>query len=1737
MSTVLPFGTNNISVYLYEPFSYTISNPYFPTPPVVTSSAGIPSGTVVSDASKVIFSSTSGLFQSSTVLENFTIDVCSGLYISSNFVSIGNGRFRDACLNSLNGQTFNFYKNETIQDISLVVAFSTSNIFSTPSLPVGLTFQSNSPTTWKITGTPLVQTASNNYQLITVNSGKTATSTINIAVNPERIRINLSGSPIISNMQIGTPIDVTTLTVPITYTSPFTYTWTSSPPDGITFKNSVGVTVTSPFPPSDASRTLVISGTPTLTGARAGNKTINVVASRGTVTNSNAFTFSFGETVLFNDASFQNPFYRGETLSPTTNSLTATTYFAGTDVSITNIFSTDLPSDLSTNFVYAQQRMYLTGTPTASIPLGTNSYTFRASNINGNTRNTAFPLTFSNDSVTISKTVVDSCFNFILSRDLASNKTGYYPSPIQYIADASSGRAVTFSATGLPSGVTLSNVTSGRAQLVGIPNAITSLQNLRVKATTSTDISASLDVSYAVLNDVITFPTVQDTSTTFFCGRPITPFYIRATTLSERPIVAYTTNNLPSGLYLSPSGLLSGTPALSTTEVGIFNVTAYTGYTTGSANYNYSLIGDEAIIETISNTYPISTTQPFGPIPILAQSYTGSNLNTSLLGDITPYQGTNSISVQLNDNQVTGDLSPVDYLFPGYNFQIQADTAFVNGRIDICGAPTPRHIGLANDGSVKLLDKQSFRDTGDTYYIGRDDSTISGNVPTWKLGEFLYYDGEVSISDREKLEGHLAWKWNLQANLPSAHPYKNYSPNPFSPTQISNCYVWLDGNDAATITKGVSSNIISWNSKISGLTAVFNSSNTAGGITPVAPKTDVSTIGLDNAVYFDTSRSRLELPNFAPKNQARSIFMVAQFVSKSGVEYTSPVFGLSNDFRTYLFYSGSVYNTGITPTTKLGAGAVTSEVTDVVGTNPYTLAIINSETLGSNVVAYSGASVSTFNTTYSGPAKFYTTNGFDNSIPTSWTSAGISNVLDIAQTTPSVVVVDISNIRYSTTGSSWITPTVDTSGQFTRVVTDGSSQIVVTGYRDLSGTIGRVYVSSNAGVSWDSSDTSVRFDSIPISTASLYSSNRYFLGQAGNYTPVLMGGNTMAISPNGIHWRSLSNYPYTGTIYSGAQSNGLWVVGGSNDPSLTPMRYSYDTMLWNAINFSDFSSCRTITHDNKYWIAGGDGVLAYSLNGLDWSNSGDASFNNVYALTATGSTYVAGGEAGASGLIKYSTDAQQWNDISSAQPISSSVNGLASEGTTVVAVGEGATKIAYSTDGGITWNAGLEDTFLGTRGNAVASRAANAWVAVGEAGGGDYSILFSDNGSNWYGVDGTAALDASLTSVVWTGDKWLAASSNNVLYSFDGNANWFPVFGSTYMSNIQTLVVGDPVVKPSLLYADASNISSWNTVSTGMDIVYDMDQSNGTIVAVGRGGNTMIKSIDNGTSWVPVSSGITEEITGVKYGNGIWMIVGKNSGQSLLRYSSNLTTWSNAFSNTTPTATTRGLLFDGNSWTSSIYGTYPDGITQSTYLYPYHSAKKTDVDSNWLTIKGTTLSTWFEKYMFRLLSNGTPTATFSIPSSPGPLMFTSPTVTSYLYYQYVPITPIEITASGIDEFGYFYAFGLPTGLELVPDPNGTTAEIRGTPVETFINGTTVYILLRNGVYTTIMAIRMTVIIPRILKKQTSAAAYTSYIRQYTEVNAAQNARDNRVFPTQERALGEFMAPEAPDVVTPSNCPC
>jgi hypothetical protein len=121
------------------------------------------------------------------------------------------------------------------------------------------------------------------------------------------------------------------------------------------------------------------------------------------------------------------------------------------------------------------------------------------------------------------------------------------------------------------------------------------------------------------------------------------------------------------------------------------------------------------------------------------------------------------------------------------------------------------------------------------YRVG--DTAGSGAPAKWAglVGEIIIYNASLTPRNRQIIEGYLAWKWGMQTNLPSTHPYRLYAPSlvppqpgltityplpsakkavleSFQPSSISGCFLWLDGTDSSKV--GVSgTNVTAWNDK------------------------------------------------------------------------------------------------------------------------------------------------------------------------------------------------------------------------------------------------------------------------------------------------------------------------------------------------------------------------------------------------------------------------------------------------------------------------------------------------------------------------------------------------------------------------------------------------------------------------------------------------------------------------------------------------------------------------------------------------------------------------------------------------------------------------------------------------------------------------------------------------------------------------------------------------------------
>jgi hypothetical protein len=139
-----------------------------------------------------------------------------------------------------------------------------------------------------------------------------------------------------------------------------------------------------------------------------------------------------------------------------------------------------------------------------------------------------------------------------------------------------------------------------------------------------------------------------------------------------------------------------------------------------------------------------------------------------------------------------------------------------------------------------------------TTNIGVGYFTGLSNYYQGTINEIIIYSREVTTDERQQVEGYLAYKWNLQSNLPSSHPYKINPPfqntlllptippgpillakatpsaeysgvtnkitaNVFTPLSLSNygppCLYWYDAQDSNTVIRDQTNYVIGWNDK------------------------------------------------------------------------------------------------------------------------------------------------------------------------------------------------------------------------------------------------------------------------------------------------------------------------------------------------------------------------------------------------------------------------------------------------------------------------------------------------------------------------------------------------------------------------------------------------------------------------------------------------------------------------------------------------------------------------------------------------------------------------------------------------------------------------------------------------------------------------------------------------------------------------------------------------------------
>ena len=739
-------------------------------------------------------------------------------------VVVGNGRFTFA-FGTLSNQTL--YVGQVYSNtIELNTAnLSVSTVYSSPSLPIGMSFvRGSNGTQWFINGTPQTTYANASYQIIGTNTaGNIVTTNMTFKVLSPRILIQNVPSPLITvNPSSTTSFVITATGNAIVSPGQFAYVRLPTLPDGCVFFDptlpSTYLTAGSNFYPTDSNCSIGLLCTGVPNGARSvigvGSVTANLRSIAGSLSNVSPIVISYTETVLFvgsiTDGTTITGLYSGVSI-PSTYVLSALSFFPGTSVlqNISNMTSTTLPAGVSVTFNETTQRGYLVGTPTSA---GTTTSTLLATNRNGVVGKMSVTLVVDTDTVTVTP-APGASYSWTVGRSLTVD------TPIVYTATSKAGLAIaSFTASSLPSGI---SVTQSGSNLTFGGTPVTPTTSLVTITARDAFVSGSSSLTATVVDDTFTFDTLSTIS--LVQNSPMTPVRVRVnTTASGLSILSYSSIDMPLGLTLTSGGYIQGTPIVSGTFTA--HVTATTGYSSGLPfPVQFSIQADSLLfLLPNGNSYTWSNGLTF---PVTAISYSevpGSNFT---LSSPAPY-GFTITSGGIVGGTLTNSLPPNTVLPPTTTITLGATA----------GGLTDTSLNITVTTSNALIGR-TYVTTPSGLYASDSISNTLANLGVWtalQSGTFtdfrmknMYVDCNVFLAAGSTL-------------------YRSVDGNTFSPVSISMAKITYNGS----IWYGVSSSGGVYSSADDGLTwtafssvppGTMNAIRAVGGYVYVGTSVDVYT--------------------------------------------------------------------------------------------------------------------------------------------------------------------------------------------------------------------------------------------------------------------------------------------------------------------------------------------------------------------------------------------------------------------------------------------------------------------------------------------------------------------------------------------------------------------------------------------------------------------------------------------------------------------------------------------------------------------------------------------------------------------------------------------------------------------------------------------------------------------------------------------------------------------------------
>jgi len=547
----------------------------------------------------------------------------------------------------------------------------------------------------------------------------------------------------------------------------------------------------------------------------------------------------------------------------------------------------------------------------------------------------------------------------------------------------------------------------------------------------------------------------------------------------------------------------------------------------------------------------------------------------------------------------------------------------------------------------------------------------------------------------------------------------------------------------------------------------------------------------------------------------------------------------------------------------------------------------------------------------------------------------------------------------SSDGISWTTQTFPVAGypsqQFVAVSYGNGTFVIVD-------TNGQKTLTSPNGVTWTVRTPGVSFTGQPPQTKLYFVNGKFYY----------MNYNYILSSSDGISWTNLTStmkptfpviFYVNGTYYcppnvisydgiNGLTKNFSSVTYGNGKfiglSTSFPYSYSTDGLAWTLSNTLTIDTWSSIAYGSgKFATVAKNGTtanVAYSSDGVTWSNATTGTTSNTWTAVAYGNgtfVTVAPQASGLASNVMYSTNGQTWIQGS---PISFSSNCIAYGGGYFAAPSSNASIASVGLLTGTTWSyskipsASYTGITYGTPGFSAVSSSAIAfnftptfWFDVRNLQ--NKNLQFS----NWQGITfGNGVWVAAGNGYIQTsrdiGNTWSTYISSNIsCITYSRETGTFVAISNTFTNGTYTSTDG-------LTWTQYKNLPT-NVNSASTSIAY----GNGLYVSVLNGDSNVLYSRD-GQYWsaVNVSSGI-QPWNSVAYGNGQFVAVASNGYKMT---STNGTTWSVL---PTPPTSFFSITYGNGKYVAIGYyttsygnpvgssGTSSDGISWSTVtVYNYY---------------------------------------------------------------------------------------------------------------------------------------------------------------------------------------------------------